>query len=228
MSKKTIKTRLARFTKINIIILTISLTTLILISPFLYLSYNEKYYNMQAEKNNVYDKLDKSVVKTQNENTINFLLGKERLKGNYTLNELKHMEDVKKIYSLLNTSFLTTTILIILTSVILIRKNKKEDIKNAIKYSAKTTSILIIILTILIMIDFTKIFQAFHMIFFPQGNYSFSSTTLLKTLYPDVFFLNTAINGFILSLTISLSILMIMIVPKKINTILKRHYKKKK
>ncbi|MCF8013567.1 TIGR01906 family membrane protein [Candidatus Woesearchaeota archaeon] len=189
------------------ILLTISLILLILITPLLFFSYNEEHYNSQAQKNDVYQKLGENLTKEQNKNTINYLLGKEKLKGKYTENEIKHMKDVKKIYTTINIISLTCLLIIIL-SIIYFTKNKQEkQIIRSLKISSITIIIMGLLLIALTLFNFQSTFTIFHNIFFPQGNWLFPYNSLLITLYPNKFFINTANYSFLASTIISLIIL---------------------
>lgn len=122
----------------------------------------------------------------------------------FTDNEISHMVDVRslitKIFILLASSFI---ILVILIS-ILTFKNSQKRFKN-IGIVFITGSSIVIFLFILLFIlswNFSSLFDNFHLIFFPQGNYMFEAGSLLITLFPFNFFFQ-----FFLRLVITSSIL---------------------
>ena len=195
-------------------LLIISLILLLLITPLLYFSYHEEHYDSQAKQNEVYSKLGEQTAKEQNRNTINFLLGKEELKGNYTEAEKEHMLDVKNIYTTINIISLICLLIIVL-SIIYFTKNKEEkQIILSLKFSSITILIIGILLIILTLFNFQNTFTAFHNIFFPQGNWLFPYNSLLIILYPNKFFINTANYSFCVSTIISLIILAIIFLSK--------------
>ena len=49
-------------------------------------------------------------------------------------------------------------------------------------------------------LDWNGFFTAFHSVFFPQGNWMFSSSSLLITMYPEGFWVGMGVIWFISSL----------------------------
>jgi uncharacterized membrane protein len=100
---------------------------------------------------------------TGNEENISFL----------TLNEFKHIVDVKNIIDVL--------LLILFTLVLMFTQLPGKTVW----WSPYT---ILILVAPLLLIDFSRTFEEFHQLFFPQGNYSFSYDSILITTYPESFF----------------------------------------
>ncbi|MCF7872187.1 TIGR01906 family membrane protein [Candidatus Woesearchaeota archaeon] len=194
--------------------LIISLILIILLTPFLFFSYNEHHYESQAKQNNIYQKLGEQTARQQNKNTINFLLGKEELKGNYTQAEKQHMQDVKNIYTTINAITTICLLIAILGIIYFTKKRQEKQIIKSLKQSSITVLLIGILILILTLLNFQNTFTAFHNIFFPQGNWQFPINSLLITLYPTQFFTDTATYSFLTSTIISLMTLTITFLPK--------------
>jgi uncharacterized membrane protein len=96
--------------------------------------------------------------------------------------EISHMFDVRILIIIAFCLFIITNIFLF---------NKDFKIKAKEKFEKKLlTKILIIfdIISILSLIFFNLFFTLFHKILFPQGNWIFSSNSLLIQTYPESFF----------------------------------------
>ena len=85
-----------------------------------------------------------------------------------TPNELSHMQDVKHLIDI--------AFGLLLISLLFFSVDKKTLL---------VASILPAIFLVLIFFDFTTIFEIFHQILFPQGNYTFSYSSILITKLLD-------------------------------------------
>lgn len=194
---------------------TIALIFLIVLAPLLFLTFNENYYNSQTKSLGVYERLGEQETKNYNKNTINFLKNQEELSSDFTENEVLHMKDVQQVIRTTKTLFIISIlILLLIISGTIYTKNKKI-LKKSLKYSSITILGITAILIIMTMINFDWTFNLFHNIFFPQGNHSFYLNSLIKTLYPDTFFLHTAMYSFVTTIVLSLIILILTILKFK-------------
>jgi len=110
----------------------------------------------------------------------------------FTENEISHMVDVRTlIFEILLLFYVSLAALGALLALLLIleRKHSKRfrGIGLVFVVSSSTVLFLFIILYILSM-NFSSLFDNFHLIFFPQGNFMFDLNSLLITLFPFNFF----------------------------------------
>ncbi|MBN1644799.1 DUF1461 domain-containing protein [Candidatus Woesearchaeota archaeon] len=150
------------------------------------------YYPTYEKLINKYSS-DKTTASLQTKNIISYFQGKEELRG-FTFYEAKHLKDVRFVIWLL--------IIILIFSIIglfLIKDAK------AVVYGGILSLFLPLILYLL---PFSLVFDLFHRIAFPQGNWIFDSSSILIQMYPleffCAFFKNILIRGFILGLVITI------------------------
>ncbi|MBW2968967.1 DUF1461 domain-containing protein [Candidatus Woesearchaeota archaeon] len=136
---------------------------------------------------------DKTTAELQTKNIISYFQGSEELRG-FTKPEADHLKDVR---------FLIWTLLIVLVFLIILLF-KIHDYE-AIVLGGIISLILPLILYI---IPFEILFDVFHRIFFPQGNWMFDYNSILIQMYPFQFFYdffkNILFRGFILGLVITI------------------------
>ena len=177
----------------------------LILTPFLLILFSHKIILFSTELNQP-QKL-----------TLDYLNGKYNLKEfnnkinqdskiiNITNSELSHLKDVQQVMN--GTNYLFYVLLFICTLIFTYYK-KKEKIK-LLKYGGIITLSLIGLFLISILINFNLMFDLFHQIFFPQGNWLFSQTSFLITTFPITFFIS--ITWKIIFLTLFLAIIFILV-----------------
>ncbi|MBU0471445.1 MAG: DUF1461 domain-containing protein [Nanoarchaeota archaeon] len=184
-----------------LIFLVFFLTVVILTVPLRLLIFNQSYYSLQFERNNV-DVEDKELIVA---NILAFFNGREQL-NYFDENEQFHMNDVKQ---LLNKFFLALNLSLVLSFVLLASLffiDKKTFVDNFLKvlFLSGLCSFVVILLLLLTLFNFSTTFDGFHKLFFSQGNYSFSPSSLLISLFSEnffkSFFLKIVFNSLILSI----------------------------
>ena len=110
----------------------------------------------------------------------------------FTENEISHMVDVRNlIFKILLLFYGSLLVLIVLLILLLILERKHarrlRGTGLVLVISSSAVLFLFIILYILSM-NFSHLFDNFHLIFFSQGNFMFDSNSLLITLFPFNFF----------------------------------------
>jgi integral membrane protein (TIGR01906 family) len=176
----------------------ILLIIIIVLSPLAYYLYNFNFYNSLFVKNGVYEVLDKSDVKQLTENVYDYFKYKRdfetfELKGNikfFNETEISHLNDVRILLKKLLAVFYISIALFTLLTILLVEKNLKRFLKN-ISLSALISSAILISLFILLYFfgnNFWALFEKFHYIFFPQGNWAFPEGSLIITIFPFGFF----------------------------------------
>jgi len=123
--------------------------------------------------------------------------------ASFTEDEISHMEDVREVIKKLFYIFFTSTVIFIILLTLLLRIDKNKNLRK-IGFLFFWSSL--IVLSIIIFLFFTgnnfpSLFENFHRVFFPQGNYMFKEGSLLITMFPFGFFYQFFIR---LIITISL------------------------
>ena len=195
----------------------ILLLVIVILSPLAYYLYNFKFYNSLFVKNEVYETLDKSDVKMLTENVYDYFKYKRdfetfELKGSikfFNETEIRHLDDVRILLKKLLTVFYVSIALFALLTILLIEKRLKLFLKN-ISLSALISSAVLIFLFILLYFlgnNFWALFDRFHYIFFPQGNWAFPEGSLIITIFPFGFFYDFFFKLVTVSLVIAVVLL---------------------
>ena len=129
--------------------------------------------------------------------TINFLQKDEDLNLSYTKLELSHLQDVRKVMKA--AEYLFYFLLLILTLIFTYLKKDKRKLIQLLKYGGITTISFILVILLSSILLFNQVFALFHQIFFPQGNWTFASDSLLIQTFPLEFFIQISRNIFILT-----------------------------
>jgi uncharacterized membrane protein len=127
--------------------------------------------------------------------------------GNYTANEVSHMEDVQRVMSSVDIVFFV--LLFGLTLILTNYKKNRPKLKKLFKFGGMTTLSVYGLISLLALLSYNALFTLFHKIFFPQGNWTFPVDSLLTATFTyDFFFLITVK---IILLTLFLGILFILL-----------------
>jgi len=220
MSSKTSKLK-----KAIILINSILLIVIIIFTPLAYYVFNFNFYNSLYENNGVFSVLDRDDVLNLTKNLFNFFKYGESYKNCvfesyvryadksissvafFKPEEINHLDDVRRLLSKIFIMYYTSIILLIILTILLIEKNIFNFIKN-ISYSfiiSSTAVMVVMIILYLLSENFWRLFENFHLMFFPQGNYTFPENSLIITLFPFGFF-----NDFFVKLVTCSSILSII------------------
>lgn len=147
--------------------------------------YNENYYYSQFEKNKVSVEGKEEIL----DNLLNFFKGKEKLEY-FKENEQSHLEDVRallsKLFFTLYFSIIATVVLLVALFFLFTEDFKADVFK--IFFLAGLSSFALVALLSLAAINFSVSFEGFHLLLFPQGNYTFAESSLLITMFPPIFF----------------------------------------
>ena len=176
----------------------ILLLIIIFLSPLAYYLYNFNFYNSLFVKNGVYEVLDKSDVKKLTENVYDYFKYKRdfetfELKGSikfFNETEISHLDDVRILLKKLLTVFYVSIALFAVLTILLVEKKSKRFLKN-ISLSGLISSVILICLFVLLYFlgnNFWALFDKFHYVFFPQGNWAFPEGSLIITIFPFGFF----------------------------------------
>lgn len=178
-----------------------------------FIALNPSIYFTEAKKTNAEATLENA--SHYYKNVHEFLVLQKTLKENFTENEESHMRDVRFLFNtfkILTIIFLT--LIIIQYTKVKKQKKQRDFIKSIHKASIISTIILITIIIISIL-SFNWAFDAFHKVFFPQGNWIFPHNSILITLFPETFFINTTKKIILITLTLSVSLTVLFYILEK-------------
>lgn len=188
------------------ILLILSLISILILWPVILLTSNSGIWYF-LQKNHV--SLPQNEVKSYDKQVIYFFNGDIKDLNFLTAEELSHMQDVKNILTRVDLVFWSSLIIFTL-SILYLRKSAKHILR---KVPISVLSFLVLLL-VLSFFSFDSLFQKFHEVFF-TGNYAFPTTSMLKILYPDIFFRNVFICYFLLSILGCMAIMAISYKLKK-------------
>ena len=138
----------------------------------------------------------------EQEQWLDYFAGGEKVAGDYTSLEFAHMDDVKRIMERIN-YVVYICLISVLGIIFYYRKDKKE--LSYLGYYGGIISVLGGVLLLLMMIfSFNLVFNVFHQIFFPQGNWQFPTEALLIQTFPLDFFISLSVKIFLLALFLGL------------------------
>jgi hypothetical protein len=198
----------SRIRKTLIILNSIFLIVIIIFTPLSYHIFNLNYYEHLYEKNGVYLVLNKDDVLKVTIRIFDFFKYREELKPmdyntsvrlideseskavNFEDNEVRHLKDVRELLLKIFILYCAAVLLFIVTTFFIIKLNSGtylKDISMVFVISSGTVFFFILLLY-LMGNNFPFLFDGFHRLFFPQGNYLFSSGSLIITIFPFGFF----------------------------------------
>jgi len=194
--------------RILILVNSILLLIIILFTPLAYYIFRLNYYENLYEKNGVFEILNKEDVLNVSEEIFDFFKYRRDLDYkddtlevryrnseenellSFKSNELEHLYDVRALLRKIFILYYTSLALFFVITLILLRKNIINFIYD-ISIVFIVSSILMITFFTLFYFSFKNfplLFNNFHEIFFPHGNYTFYEGSLLITIYPAGFF----------------------------------------
>lgn len=128
------------------------------------------------------------------------------LQGNFTSAETSHLEDVKKVMKGANIVFFTALIALLFLGFYLYKLNELGD---GLFYGGVASLVAISFFGLIGVLSFDYLFEAFHRVFFPQGNWMFAADSLIITLFLAEFF--AAAAGKILIFVLLLSAVFMLV-----------------
>jgi hypothetical protein len=220
--------------KIIILIGTISIIVVILFSPLMFNIFNLNYYLGLYEKNGVYDFIEKEDAARLTNDLFGFFKENKEFKPftlennlpYFTANEISHLDDVRILFNRIFLAYYICIGLTVASIAGLIEKNGKKFLKNLTILLILPAAILLFFLLLLFFFgqNFLPLFDKFHNVFFPQGNFAFPADSTLITLLPLGFF-----NDFFEKLVVSAVIISCVSIISgiSISIVLKKYFKQK-
>lgn len=174
----------------KIVFITLTTTFLFLLAFNLVFNFSEK--NLQQEE--VFSLIKEGIHKPVAEEN-----------NNFTEQELAHLEDVKSLIQKVNLFFYLLLPILTLLFIQLRKKKKeekegKEEVRGICHSIGKITIIFAAALRFFTLFFFEKTFVAFHLIFFPQGNWMFPAESKLIQTFPLEFFVSFTKNFLLITL----------------------------
>ena len=130
--------------------------------------------------------------------TIDYLQKDEELNLGYTNLEFSHLQDVRKVMKAADYLFYFS--LLILTLIFTYHKKDRKQLAKLLKCGGIATISFMLAILLLSALFFNQVFALFHQIFFPQGNWTFASDSLLIQIFPLEFFIGISRNIFVLTI----------------------------
>src|SRR3989344_1240714 len=164
------------------------------------IGFNYLIHKYEFKKLNVYSEFqDKSIVDKQSLNIIkNIYLNTNPDSTFLSKEEIIHIKDVK------NLVLLSLTILIVsLALLIFILFKNKSEIKSLLFTSSLVNIIILILIALPFLINFSSSFTVFHEIFYTNDYWLISSDSDIIKIYPEQFFIDLGIYILITDLIIS-------------------------
>ncbi len=200
--------------KLPIILVIIALTGVLVVAPFFFTLYNFGFFEKQYKENGVFEKIgeDNALLATYNmfsffkcrdskfgscEDSLKIVYSYNNQTFGFSKSEIGHLNDVKRV--ILGFTWVLIFLLIVIifyTTFLFVAYKRRKKLRHFLSIMSKSFFrsglylLGILILLGIITLFFDSAFHVFHSIFFPQGNFSFPASSLIKTLFPDVFFLN--------------------------------------
>ena len=155
-----------------------------------FVAYNKSFYDAQFKINNTAEKLEITPQElTQiRDKIIDYIGGKTdklELDGLFDAAELSHMADARAVFI---TAKILAWVFMVLGVVGLIISRKPKGII----WGCGIFLGIIALIGLFALIGFDGIFTLFHQIFFPQGNWAFSSSSAMITMLPESLFMTAA------------------------------------
>ncbi len=198
--------------KIFLPIFVVSLTVLLLLSPLLYYTF---YFDLPLSYSREIPGVSQNQSAVYVQNVYSFLHGKDQLDPIFTPAEKSHMQDVRSIFQKLIVLETVVWMLFFLSLLLFVfQKEKLLIIKWFLRGSCIALGFFLFLL-LAVAVDFEAIFNLFHRIFFPQGNWSFDQSSLLVQLFPLEFFKAIALRIFLMSAGISLAVFLVNMYKRK-------------
>ncbi len=118
--------------------------------------------------------------------TLNFLQRDSPLLLSYSPLEISHLQDVQQVMQQVKIAWGALAIIVGALFVFLFRD--KDQCWEHFYLLGRWSSVIIAIFLVAILLFFPLAFTLFHTIFFPQGNWLFSESSLLIKTFPQSFF----------------------------------------
>lgn len=235
-----------RIKKSFILINSLLLVIIILFVPIAFYSFNLDYYEILQERHGVFSVLNKDDVLKISGKIVDFFKYRTNLNFNdpalqaryanenisalrlFQPDEISHLYDVRTLLTKVLIIYFISVSLFFIIILLLAERNIKNFIKNLSMIFIITPALIIVFIIVLYFLgrNFPVLFENFHIVFFPQGNYAFAGDSLIISIFPFGFFYDFFIRLVTGSAVISVIFLFIGLIFAVISKLLKRRGKK--
>lgn len=198
----------SRIKNFLIFINSLLLIIIILFTPLAFYAFNLNYYGILQEQNGVFSVLNKTDVLNVSEKIINFFKYRADLDSTdpalqvrhadesisavlwFRQDEISHLYDVRALFTIVFVIYYISILLFVVIILLLAEKNIKNFLKNTGKIFIAAPVLILIFIIVLYFLgkNFPVLFDNFHKVFFPQGNYTFAGNSLIISIFPSGFF----------------------------------------
>jgi len=177
-----------RYLKNTFLVLTIlSFFSVLILSSVTSVVIDKKLYFREQENNNVYKNINKTEAQNVTLTLINYFRFNEKLETDFfNENEKLHMQDVKSLINKITLAYYASIFLLV-AFFLLYYKTTKNFSKSITSVLIFGSIVLILIFVILYFVDFSFLFDKFHIAFF-EGNYLFPADSNIIKLFPENLF----------------------------------------
>jgi len=200
-----------------IILLAVALFVIIIFGSLNVMIFNKDFYIKEYSKNHVYEKLSSDPVIADEiaRNATDDLTRYFRSYDNkelryYTPTEMDHLKDVRGLIHTMQFIYYGAALVSIAIFLYCYQKFKDDRLEfirilaKTLLYSSIAAMAFLVAIFLLCVFQFDLTFTIFHMIFFPQGNWMFESSSMLITLFPEQFFMDISLRIFVYAMFQSL------------------------
>lgn len=135
-------------------------------------------------------------------------------KAVFTTSEVAHLQDVKRVIEVASIVWYVICGLSIAFLIWMLVTRSWPQIRHSFFWGAVFTILLMIGVVVLMVLSFDSLFEKFHVVFFPQGNWTFSPTSGLIRLFPLPLWMNAFILVSVYAVLVSI-LLMIIFWPRR-------------
>jgi integral membrane protein (TIGR01906 family) len=173
-------------------LLTLSLITILIFSPVIYLSVSHSFHEKEIQKPEVIGNINQQTAQEISNQVISYLQGKTELSEELIGSTAKqHMKDVKLFRNITKYLLFTSIIISISGILILLFLKKFKRISKIILTSSIITLSLLFLTFIISKTSFTNAFTAFHEIFFRNNLWLLNpETDALINVFSEQFFMD--------------------------------------
>jgi len=189
--------------KAIIIVFSIALFIIIIFGSLNYMIFNKGFYLEELAKNDVYDSMPAGIdAENATTDILRYLRSQDSLEY-FNAEESSHMSDVKHLVRIMQFCYYGAALLIVGLFYYSYRKFKGEKfefikiLSKSLLYSSISAIIFLVLIFLMAVFSFDLLFTLFHLIFFPQGNWMFDSSSLLITIFPKGFFFDISLRIFV-------------------------------
>ena len=207
------------------------LLIIIFFAPLRYYLYKYSFYDKLYENNRVYQVLDSNDVDRITKDIFAFFKKNEPLEAfklysnavYFDYDQVSHLDDVRILLEkILLTLYAAISLFIFFMLVLFfIKRNFSGFLKSLSKVFIISSSFMLVFLLILYFLgnNFWLLFERFHFIFFPQGNWAFPEGSLIITIFPFGFFYDfffrLLFSSFVIAIILIISGMVGIIIIKK-------------